>query len=136
MQFGDWLDPTPRSDRPWLAKADSRYIANAFLVHSARLTAKAARELGQSAIAEPNERLATEVAAVTWATWAEHALTTQTGCAVALELGVAPDAERASVGEALADLVTRLEVGSPPGSLAHPSSSRRWRPRVGSKRRT
>ena len=120
MQFGDWLDPDAPSDRPWLAKADSRYIANAFLVHSARLTAKAARELGLPAIAEPYERLAAEVAAATWATWAEHALTTQTGCAVALELGIAPDAERASVGEALADLVTEARGRVATGFLGTP----------------
>ncbi len=30
MQFGDWLDPDAPSHRPWLAKADSRYIANAY----------------------------------------------------------------------------------------------------------
>ena len=96
FQFGDWLDPDAPSDRPWMAKADSRYLANAFLVHSARLTAKAAAELGRPAVAEPYERLAADVATATWTTWAEHALTTQTGCAVALELGIAPDAERAA----------------------------------------
>ena len=50
MQFGDWLDPDAPSDRPWEAKADSTYIANAFLAHSARLTADAARLTGATAL--------------------------------------------------------------------------------------
>ena len=120
FQFGDWLDPDAPSDRPWLAKADGRYIANAFLVHSARLTGTAARVLGRPDVAEPYERLATEVAAATWTTWAEHAVTNQTGCAVALELGIAPDAERPRVGEALAALVREADGRVATGFLGTP----------------
>ena len=47
MQFGDWLDPDAPADRPWEAKADPDYLANAFLVHSARLAAEAATVLGR-----------------------------------------------------------------------------------------
>jgi alpha-L-rhamnosidase len=120
FQFGDWLDPDAPSDRPWLAKADGRYIANAFLVHSARLTATAARVLGRPDVAEPYERLATEVAAATWTTWAAHAVTNQTGCAIALELGIAPEAERARVGEALAALVHEADGRVATGFLGTP----------------
>ncbi len=67
MQFGDWLDPDAPSHRPWEAKADSRYIANAFLVHSARLTAAAADLLDEAGVAARYERLAEEVATATWA---------------------------------------------------------------------
>ena len=35
MQFGDWLDPDAPADRPWEAKADSTYLANAFFVATA-----------------------------------------------------------------------------------------------------
>ena len=42
FQFGDWLDPDAPIDRPWIAKADSTFLANSFFAHSARLTADAA----------------------------------------------------------------------------------------------
>ena len=45
-QFGDWLDPDAPGSRPWEAKADSGYLANAFFTHSARLVADAAAVLG------------------------------------------------------------------------------------------
>ena len=50
-QFGDWLDPDAPPDKPWEAKVDSDFLANAFFVHSARLTATAARLLGDEASA-------------------------------------------------------------------------------------
>ena len=123
FQFGDWLDPDAPSDRPWLAKANSRYLANAFLVHSARLTAKAALELGQADVAETYERLAADVAAATWTAWSGHALTTQTGCAVALEFGVAPGWTGRASATRLPTWSSRPAVASPPASLAHRSSS-------------
>jgi alpha-L-rhamnosidase len=105
MQFGDWLDPDAPSDRPWQAKADSTYIANAFLVHSARLTADAAGLLGDDALEERARTLADDVAPRTWERWRDHAVTTQTGCAIALRLGVAPGSERQAVAGTLARLV-------------------------------
>ena len=50
------------SDRPWEAKADSDYIANAFFVHSARLTSDAARQLGDPALETRARITADEVA--------------------------------------------------------------------------
>ena len=41
-QFGDWLDPDAPPDRPWMAKCDSDFIANAFFSWSARLLGDAA----------------------------------------------------------------------------------------------
>ena len=120
MQFGDWLDPDAPSDRPWLAKADSRFIANAFLVHSARLTADTARLLGEPEAVEHYEGIRTDVASAAWAAWADHAVTTQTGCAVALELGVAPEHERARVGERLAALVRAINGAVATGFLGTP----------------
>jgi alpha-L-rhamnosidase len=105
FQFGDWLDPDAPGDRPHEAKTSSDYLANAFFAHSARLTARAATAVGDTEQARTFAALAEEVAARTWARWREHALTTQTGCAVALELGIAPDAAAAEVGRALAGLV-------------------------------
>jgi len=105
FQFGDWLDPDAPGDRPHEAKTSSDYLANAFFAHSARLTARAATAVGDTEQARTFAALAEDVAARTWARWREHALTTQTGCAVALELGIAPDAAAAEVGRALARLV-------------------------------
>ncbi len=105
FQFGDWLDPDAPGDRPHEAKTSSDYLANAFLAHSARLVARAATVLGDPEQARTYAAVADDVAARTWARWREHALTTQTGCAVALELGIAPAGAEAEVGRALAGLV-------------------------------
>jgi alpha-L-rhamnosidase len=120
MQFGDWLDPDAPSDRPWEAKADSTYIANAYLVHSAILTAHAARLLDDAALEERARSFAADVAPRTWQRWREHALTTQTGCAVALRLGVAPDPERAEVAATLARLVRDADGRVATGFLGTP----------------
>ena len=104
-QFGDWLDPDAPAHRPWEAKVDSELLANAFFAHSARLTARAARLLGDGPTASRYDALADDVAGLTWARWADHAVTTQTGCAAVLQLGIAPEAERSRVGRALAALV-------------------------------
>ena len=105
MQFGDWLDPDAPAERPWEAKTSSDYLANAFLVHSARLASDAAALLGEPAWAADTRALAEQVASTTWARWGEHAVTTQTGCAVALEFGIAPASQRETIGAALARLV-------------------------------
>lgn len=44
-------------------------------------------------------------AAAAWQRFGGHALTTRTGCALALQFGIAPEAERAAVGARLAELV-------------------------------
>src|SRR3972149_4580918 len=105
VQFGDGLDPDAPVDRPWEAKTDPRYLANAFFVHSARLLARAAALLDEAGLAARYGGLADRMAAATWATWAEHAVSTQTGAAVALRFGIAPTSERAAVAAALARLV-------------------------------
>jgi alpha-L-rhamnosidase len=119
-QFGDWLDPDAPVDRPWEAKADSDMLANAFFVHSARLAADAERVLGDPRSAARYGSIADDVAARTWARWAEHVVTTQTGCAAVLRLGVVPDGERASVGEALAALVRDAQGRVGTGFLGTP----------------
>jgi alpha-L-rhamnosidase len=105
FQFGDWLDPDAPGDRPHEAKTSSDFLANAFLAHSARLVARAATVLGDVEQAGAYAALGDEVAARTWLRWREHVLTTQTGCAVALELGIAPAEAEPAVGTALAGLV-------------------------------
>ncbi|MFE3857282.1 family 78 glycoside hydrolase catalytic domain [Streptomyces griseorubiginosus] len=104
-QLGDWLDPAAPPEDPARATTDSGYVATAFVAHSARLLADAATELGRSDDADRYTALHRRTAEAAWAKWGGHARTTQTGCALALVFGVAPEAERAAVGDALAALV-------------------------------
>jgi alpha-L-rhamnosidase len=105
MQLGDWLDPNAPPEQPFRSITDSDYVATAFVAHSARLLAQACRELGADEGAQRYAALGDRVARAAWGKWAEHARTTQTGCALAIEFGLAPAQERAGVGEALAALV-------------------------------
>ena len=109
MQFGDWLDPDAPVERPWEAKADSRFLANAFFSWSARLLSRAATLLGRPRDHVAYDRLADEMAAATWATWATHAQETQTGAAVTLRFDLAPEPQRPIVAAALARLVRQSE---------------------------
>jgi alpha-L-rhamnosidase len=121
MQFGDWLDPDAPPERPWEAKADSTYLANAFFAHSAGLAADAAEVLGEfPALGDRYRLLADELAGLTWGRWRDHIVETQTGCAVALSFGVVPDAERQSLGDKLADLVRQSEGKVATGFLGTP----------------
>jgi alpha-L-rhamnosidase len=120
FQFGDWLDPDAPGDQPWKAKADSDYLANAYLALSARLVSRAAIVLGHDDVAREHAELADQVAALTWKRWSEHAVTTQTGCAVALQLGIAPPSQRDAVGGALARLVRTANGRIATGFLGTP----------------
>jgi alpha-L-rhamnosidase len=120
VQFGDWLDPDAPIDRPWEAKTDPTFLANAFFAHSARLTADAAELLGDAALAAEARTLAMEVGRATWERWARHAVTTQTGCAVALRFGLVPDGQRVAVADALADLVRSADGRVATGFLGTP----------------
>jgi len=102
FQFGDWLDPDAPGDKPWQAKVSSDFVANAFFAHSAGLLADAERLVGDGASAERADRLADRVASATWARWGADAVETQTGAAIALEFGIAPEADRERIGEGLA----------------------------------
>ncbi|MFM9587989.1 family 78 glycoside hydrolase catalytic domain [Streptomyces scabiei] len=104
-QLGDWLDPAAPPENPAAATTDSGYVATAFVAHSARLLADAARELGFAEDADRYTALHRRTAEAAWRKWGDHARTTQTGCALALEFGIAPAGERAEVGKALASLV-------------------------------
>ena len=102
FQFGDWLDPDAPGDKPWQAKVSSDYVANAFFAHSAHLLAEAERLVGDPDRAEQAQRLADRVARETWERWGSDAVETQTGAAIALEFGIAPESERERIGEGLA----------------------------------
>lgn len=110
FQFGDWLDPDAPGDRPWEAKVSGDFVANAFFSWSARLLARAERLVGDADRAVEADALADRVAAASWERWGEHAASTQSGCALAIEFGIAPAADLAELGERLAALV-RAEAG-------------------------
>jgi alpha-L-rhamnosidase len=120
FQFGDWLDPDAPPGRAHEAKTSSDYLANAFFSHSARIVAEVSRVLGDAAQAQRYAALADDVATLTWDRWRQHALTTQTGCAVALELGIAPVCEHEEVGGALAELVREADGRIATGFLGTP----------------
>lgn len=105
FQFGDWLDPDAPGDQPHLAKTSSDFVANAFYSWSARLLARAERLVGDSDRADAAQRRAERIAALTWSRYGEHAATTQTGCALAIELEIASPHEVTELGERLAALV-------------------------------
>lgn len=110
FQFGDWLDPDAPGDRPWEAKVSGDFVANAFFSWSARLLARAERVVGDAERAAAADDLADRVAAATWERWGEHAASSQSGCALAIEFGIAPEHEFPALGDTLAALV-RAESG-------------------------
>ncbi|MDQ0614004.1 alpha-L-rhamnosidase [Microbacterium sp. W4I4] len=103
FQFGDWLDPDAPADAPWKAKAPAEFVANAFFAHSARLLADAEELVGDATRAVLMRELAARVAELTWSRWGEEAIDTQSGAALALELHIAPPAEREHIGARLAE---------------------------------
>ncbi|ELP67795.1 family 78 glycoside hydrolase catalytic domain [Streptomyces turgidiscabies] len=119
-QLGDWLDPAAPPEDPARATTDSGYVATVFVAHSARLLSDAARELGHADDTDRYADLHRRTAEAAWRKWGDHARTTQTGCALALEFGIAPDAERAAVGDDLAALVRARDGRIATGFLGTP----------------
>lgn len=120
FQFGDWLDPDAPSAEPWKAKVSGDFVANAFFAHSARLTGRAAAVLGDADLAADMNRLGDEIAGLTWARWNTHALESQSGCAMAVELAIAPAGERSAIAAQLADLVNEVDGAVSTGFLGTP----------------
>jgi alpha-L-rhamnosidase len=119
FHFGDWLDPGAPPDRPHKATTPTAFIATAYLAHSARLTARTARILGH-ADAEHYASLGDRAAEAAWRAFADRAVATQTGCAMALQFAIAPASERERVAEALAELVRSTEGRIATGFLGTP----------------
>ncbi len=80
----------------------------------------AAALLGQATQATECHAMADRVGRLTWARWGSHAVTTQTGCAVALRFGLVPDDQRVEVGAALAQMVRDVEGRVATGFLGTP----------------
>lgn len=109
FQFGDWLDPAAPPDQPGEGLTDRDYVASAYLALSAGVVAKAAAVLGEASLAQQYDELSRKVAVATWRRWRDHALTTQTGCAIAIMFGIAPSGDVERAGKALAGLVDRAD---------------------------
>jgi alpha-L-rhamnosidase len=120
FQFGDWLDPAAPPDKPNQATTSGDYIATAYLSFSARLVAKTAALLGEADAAGRYDDLSRQTAAAAWTKWGAEALTTQAGCAVAIELGVVPAGELQAAADALAALVNHGEGRIATGFLGTP----------------
>lgn len=105
FHLGDWLDPGAPPDQPENGRTERDFIASAYLSFSAGVLAKAAAVLSETQLAKVYGDLSAAVAAAAWRRWRHHALTTQTGCALAIMFEIAPAAEHASVAAALAQLV-------------------------------
>ena len=119
-QFGDWLDPDAPANRPWEAKVDAEFLANAFASWSARLAGRAAAVVGDASWADRVLSHAERTARATWQRWRDHIVTTQTGCAVALRFDLVPAEERTTVGDRLAELVHTANGSVSTGFLGTP----------------
>ncbi len=105
FQFGDWLDPDAPTAAPWQAKARAPLVATAYAAHSAELLAKAARVLGEDRLAAESEARCGRLKERWRAHFAADALSTQTGCALAIAFDLVPAEERQRYGDRLAELV-------------------------------
>lgn len=120
FHLGDWLDPGAPVDQPEKATTDSNFIATAYLSRSADVVAQAAQVIGLHELVAHYRALSREVAAAAWGRWKDHLVTTQAGCAVALEFGIVPEDQVTTVGKALADLVARSDGRIATGFLGTP----------------
>lgn len=114
FHLGDWLDPGAPPDRPEEATTPRDFVASAYLSRSASILGKAAQILGRGELAARFSLQSENLAAATWRKWSKAALATQTGCALAIEFGIAPPDERLFVGGVLAAHVedTRGRIGT------------------------
>lgn len=115
FQFGDWLDPDAPTDQPWRAKARFDLVATAYAVHSSDLVARAADVLDETDVASHYRERASLIREAWWKHYGDRALTTQTGCALAIEFDLVPPEERKRFGDALVQLIrdagTHLATG-------------------------
>ncbi|WP_051800188.1 glycoside hydrolase family 78 protein [Catenuloplanes japonicus] len=113
LQLGDWLDPAAPPDRPQQARTDPYLVATAYLAHSARLLSRQARLIGKDDDATAYDMLAARVVRgfrrefVTPA--GRCASDTQTAYALSLCFDLLEPAQRARVGDRLAELVREAE---------------------------
>lgn len=120
FHLGDWLDPGAPSDQPHMATTDRDFIASAYLSFSAARVGDAALALGREDDARTFHALSRQVADAAWHKWRDAAVTTQTGCGIAIMFDIAPVSEVAAVGKALAALVDANDGRIATGFLGTP----------------
>jgi alpha-L-rhamnosidase len=113
-QLGDWLDPTAPPDRPAEARTDRYLVANAYLVHSARLVARTAAVLGRPDDEARFTALSDRTLAAFLAAYRGGddfgALGTATGLSLAIGFDLLPDAaDRLAAGARLAELAAEAD---------------------------
>lgn len=105
FHFGDWLALDGSNPESPMGGTDTDFIASAYYRYSALLTAKAARVLGRSDLADYYGRISEEVkAAIEDEFFSKNgrlAIDTQTAYAVALYMNLVPEAFKPRVVEAL-----------------------------------
>jgi alpha-L-rhamnosidase len=103
FQFGDWLDPDAPVEKPFKAKARFDLVASAYAAHVTGLLGRACAVVGERGAADDHSSRATEMRSAWWANYGEAAARTQTGAALGIAFGLAPDeAATAELGDALA----------------------------------
>lgn len=120
FQFGDWCDPDAPSAEPWKAKVSADFVANAFFVRSADITAWVESLVGTNDGAKHHQELANELRRDLWADMGNHAKSTTAGSAIALEFDLVPAAERAETAKNLAAMVRRDNGAISTGFLGTP----------------
>lgn len=120
MQLGDWLDPAAPPEDPGAGRTDKYFVATAYLVHSARLTAQAAEVLGEWDEAARYAELADEARTALLMTWQFDDGTLRQETPTALALAIVFDLllgedTRAAAGDRLAEAVAsggyRVQTG-------------------------
>ena len=107
FQFGDWLDPDAPHDKPYKAKTHFGFVGTSYLAYSSGLVADAEALFGDERAAAFYRELQTRSAASAWSHWSDNAMATPTGCALAIELEIAPKALHQTLGKRLATLVAK-----------------------------
>lgn len=120
FQFGDWLDPDAPASTPWAAKTNALYVSNAFYAYSSLLFSRSAKILGREKDAQRYYELYCNIKNAIYLRWGSEILTTPTGCAVALELEIAPAGDREKIASTLANLVRKNEGKIATGFLGTP----------------
>ncbi|HYZ91337.1 MAG TPA: family 78 glycoside hydrolase catalytic domain [Actinomycetota bacterium] len=103
FQFGDWLDPDAPTAEPWKAKARYDVVATAYAVRSSDLVARALDALGRDS--SRHRQRAASIRDAWCRLYADAAMTTQTGCALAIEFDLVPHEDLVRFGDALVRLV-------------------------------
>lgn len=120
FQFGDWLDPDAPPGEPNAAKAGSDLVATAYMCRSLGLVARAAEVLDRHDDTRHYDQVADHARKAWWDCFGEDAMTSQTGCAMALRFGLAPPDAVAGVGAALHQLVEKADGHLATGFLGTP----------------